>query len=74
MTGRGPSRQGQRWLFSAWFKIMIPQVTAAGWLGSSWQLRASPQCEGPRSGGVALRASTPATPGCNLFLNHARFS
>ena len=59
--------------FRAWFKIMIPQVTKTGWLGSSWQLPASPQSGGPRSRGVALRASTPATPGGNLILNHEDF-
>ncbi|MGO9814954.1 MAG: hypothetical protein ACLP53_29820, partial [Isosphaeraceae bacterium] len=43
---------------------------AAGWLGSSWRQPASPQRESLGSGGVALRASTPATPWCNLLLNH----
>jgi len=38
------------------------RVTRAGWLGSSWQQRASPQRASLGSGGVALRASTPATP------------
>ena len=42
----------------------------AGWLGSSWQLSASPQCGGLGSGGVALRTSTP--PSCNPLLNHAQ--
>src|SRR5271157_2028994 len=47
------------------------QVTRAGWLGSSWRQPASPQRGSLGSGGVALRASTPATPRCNLLLNHA---
>src|SRR5208337_3988511 len=38
------------------------RVTRAGWLGSSWQQLASPQRASLGSGGVALRASTPATP------------
>src|SRR5271157_4953164 len=38
------------------------RVRRAGWLGSSWQQRASPQRASRGSGGVALPASTPATP------------
>jgi len=38
------------------------RVTRAGWLGSSWRQPASPQRVSLGSGGVALRASTPATP------------
>src|SRR5271157_937078 len=38
------------------------RVTRAGWLGSSWRQPASPQRASLGSGGVALRASTPATP------------
>src|SRR5271157_166686 len=38
------------------------RVTRAGWLGSSWRPPASPQRASLGSGGVALRASTPATP------------
>ena len=53
---------------SRWRRVsMLP----AGWLGSSWRQPASPQPEASESGGVALRASTPATPRCNLLLNHA---
>jgi hypothetical protein len=38
------------------------QVTRAGWLGSSWRHPASPRRGSLGPGGVALRASTPATP------------
>ena len=38
------------------------RVTRTGWLGSSWRQPASPQRGSVGSGGVALRASTPATP------------
>jgi len=44
---------------------------SAGWLGSSWHQPARPQRGGLGSGGVALRASTPATLSRNPLLNHA---
>jgi len=37
-------------------------LRSAGWLGSSWRQPASPQRASRGPGGVALRASTPATP------------
>src|SRR3954453_20925359 len=48
------------------------RVTRAGWPGSTWRQPASPRRGVLGSGGVAFRASTPATPSCDLLLNHAQ--
>jgi hypothetical protein len=45
-------------------RLASSQVTRAGCLGSSWRQPASPRRGSLGPGGVALRASTPATPSC----------
>jgi hypothetical protein len=42
--------------------LVSSPVTTSRWPGSSWRQPASPRRESLGSGGVALRASTPATP------------
>ena len=42
--------------------MMIPPVTKAGWLGSSWQLPASPQCGGPQIWGRPAPGVDPSHP------------
>jgi hypothetical protein len=42
--------------------LATPQVTRAGWLGSSWRQSASPRRGSLGSGGVARRSSTPDQP------------
>ena len=48
-------------------------MTIAEWPGSSWRQPASTRAKASDPEGVALRASTPASPfSCNLLLNLAR--
>ncbi len=54
---------------SAWVEVAKLRVSKAGCLGSSRHQPASPQGRGIGPGGVALRASTPATRDCYPLMN-----
>ena len=55
--------------FGAGFKVGTFCGSRTGWLGSSWQQPAIPQCGGLGSWAVALRLPTPATPICQTRVN-----
>ena len=54
---------------------VFSQPSNKSWVaGVELATASEPQRGSLGSGGVALRASTPATPRCNLLLNHARMA
>jgi hypothetical protein len=56
----------------AWFKVTTLAGDKSWAAGVELATPASRQCGGLGTGGVALRASTPATLSCNLLSNHAK--